>query len=560
MDGVAVSGSPDATSSTKGILQLTGDLGGTAASPTVPGKIDKSTVTTKGDILAATAASTVTRLGVGTNGQVLTADSTQATGIKWATASGGGGNLNYKGAWAGSTAYSTNDVVTFANNSYVATTGFTSGSSFSLTNFAALDVESHVFNVMAYGAKGDGATDDTAAINAAVSAAYAAGVADSSFYAVVYFPPAQYLLSGATTASSSNKGNAQIPLPVRAVAGQKFVLVLRGVRSSTALPHWQQTTPQKSGSVLISTITQNVDGTFGPPSVIGGPTPAQGYGQATGLFSNIQVVIDGISVSVPADPKTMCFDLSGCAEANIISASANAATTPGLGMPTAPTHSWAVGLYMPHTRNNDLCLVQDYSCEGMYFGMILSEHSTVLHAQIVYCNTGIDILDGEDLVYIGHCSVELCNVFLWAEDLGGRSNKVKIEALDIETTNSGAFAMTSIVYDPSNLLRGEINVHTLDTNGTTDDAPTVVGGSKVRIINSTQAPGIVTAPGVPSSTVALQNPFWRDAAVTVSGGTVTAIAIDSTASGLTSGTVIIPSGHSIKLTYSSAPTWVWALL
>lgn len=43
----------------------------------------------KGDIIAATAADTASRLAVGTNGQVLTADSTAATGLKWATASGG---------------------------------------------------------------------------------------------------------------------------------------------------------------------------------------------------------------------------------------------------------------------------------------------------------------------------------------------------------------------------------------------------------------------------------------------------------------------------------------
>ena len=44
-------------------------------------------LTTKGDIYAATAASTPARLGVGTNGQVLTAASTTATGLQWAAVS-----------------------------------------------------------------------------------------------------------------------------------------------------------------------------------------------------------------------------------------------------------------------------------------------------------------------------------------------------------------------------------------------------------------------------------------------------------------------------------------
>jgi hypothetical protein len=42
-------------------------------------------LTAKGALITATAASTASTLSVGTNGQVLTADSTEARGIKWAT-------------------------------------------------------------------------------------------------------------------------------------------------------------------------------------------------------------------------------------------------------------------------------------------------------------------------------------------------------------------------------------------------------------------------------------------------------------------------------------------
>ena len=48
-----------------------------------------STLTAKGDLLTATAANTIARLGVGADGTTLVADSAQSTGLKWATASGG---------------------------------------------------------------------------------------------------------------------------------------------------------------------------------------------------------------------------------------------------------------------------------------------------------------------------------------------------------------------------------------------------------------------------------------------------------------------------------------
>jgi hypothetical protein len=52
--------------------------------------IQNAIVDAKGDLIGATAADTPARLAVGTNGQVLTADSTAATGLAWVTASAGG--------------------------------------------------------------------------------------------------------------------------------------------------------------------------------------------------------------------------------------------------------------------------------------------------------------------------------------------------------------------------------------------------------------------------------------------------------------------------------------
>jgi len=64
--------------------------------------IAKTIVDAKGDIIAATAADTVARLAVGANDTVLTADSSTATGLKWATVGAGGMTTLTSGTLSGS--------------------------------------------------------------------------------------------------------------------------------------------------------------------------------------------------------------------------------------------------------------------------------------------------------------------------------------------------------------------------------------------------------------------------------------------------------------------------
>ena len=73
-------------------------------------KIATSIIDAKGDLIVGTADNTVARLGAGTNGYVLTADSTQASGVKWALAA------------AGATGGGTDQV--FYNNDQVVTTNY----------------------------------------------------------------------------------------------------------------------------------------------------------------------------------------------------------------------------------------------------------------------------------------------------------------------------------------------------------------------------------------------------------------------------------------------------
>jgi len=479
--------------------------------------------------------------------------------------------LKYRGAWAASTAYAVNDLITFSGSSYVVTAAFTSGASFALTNLATLARRPGVYNVQEYGAKGDGTTDDTAAIKTAINTAFAAGVSNGTYYAEIYFPPAVYLIAGAPT--TTGKGNAQIPLPVieadpsgAPVGQQKFILIFKGTADATALYHWNQGAVQQAGAVLRTTYDAgSTIPTGGEVSVIGGPNPHNGFGGNTNVWDNLLVTVDGLTIEIPENGNICSFDFQGVAEVNVINASVltRSSSAGASNPPSSPTWGW--GLYMPQTNNNDMSNIGYYSCEGMVYGLIIQEHAQINSIRLISCYDGLVVWPSSGFPHrnvIAYASIENCTKAVVFASSG--ITKLDIQSLDIEPTS--VLGQSKVIDDPHNAAVGTIYI---GANGDTASLVSttlsgqygVNGASNLKLINSDQAVGAVTPPSIPSSTTALPNPWWRDAIVTLSGGTVTNITVDGkTQFTATPATVVVPSGKSITLTYSVAPTWQWTLL
>jgi hypothetical protein len=411
------------------------------------------------------------------------------------------------------------------------------------------------FRVEDYGAVGDNSTDDTTAIRAALAAAVTYATANNH-YAEIIFQPKTYKLGGGLVQGGATQGNAQIPLPFIAGNVQKLTLVFKG-SSDVANNHWNATTAQTTGTVLRSTLTgQAYSATYGMPSIIGSATPElSGYGAgggfASAIFSNINVVVDGIQLQAPSNPSLNGWDFRGAACVRVVSGSAMSTDIPSSYSLTPDRFTSA--LLMPLPGNNDLSEVGQWTAFGWFCGIAISEHSHVESVRVIACTIGIRVLGAAaHAAIIEHASVESCaSATLQYVDSApvpypNPGFRLVISLLDIEFSGD--------IYDPGGNLFGEVWVSNQWSN------PGVTGATNLRIISLDTVPGVVTAPSIPATTVALKNPFWRDCAVTVTGGTVTAIAVNGVSLGITSGTVFVPSGKTITLTYSSAPTWHWVAL
>lgn len=409
--------------------------------------------------------------------------------------------------------------------------------------------------------------DDTPAIKTAIAAAIAYAAA-SDFFAEVLFEAGTYLANSAPTIGGSFKGNAIIPLLPQPVTAGKVVLKLTGAppAAADALPHWQQLVPQLGGTTIATTRTDGTDdGTYGPAFVIGGPW--DGYGGEPGLFSNMCIVVDGLTIQTPFNGTYGGFGFFGIAQARVLSAAyMPAAIVPSGGAfpqfdAASITNQWTYGLQMPCIGNNDLSDVLFFSAYGATYGFMPSEHCTAESIRANYCVIGIEGYSGTGGAMVHGARIKYASVEDCAQGLGFLDGTVK---LDIDTLDAEAVA--NVIFDPSNHGQGSIGIRS-DSGAGYHASGFVDGGTGLAVTCLDNTPGPVGSPqAAPASTVAWGNFYYRDAEITLSvaGGSLSALEIDATAQVVPAAATFyrftLPAGHSYTPTYTGALTHTVTLL
>lgn len=273
-------------------------------------------------------------------------------------------------------------------------------------------------------------TDDTAAINAAVSAAFthaqSTGGMVKVFFPVPVNPNGFYAIGGALLHTAS--GNAQIPIPLQSTASNKITLIFEGAGNGSGFQHWQETVVQ-TGVTLVSfglyasAGAQSTDiNANGNPSVIGGPTPPNGYGISPGVFTNVLPVLRNISIRNAHNANGYgwtAFDFYGCAEANVenvMIGSTGNVVDGDFGNPSTFGSGSSIGMLMPAPGNNDNSRCQNLAVQGGYtFGMFVPEHFVSDRISILYCWAGVcpvgtyaGSVGSTHAINLGQASIEAC--------------------------------------------------------------------------------------------------------------------------------------------------------
>src|SRR6185312_4091708 len=129
----------------------------------------------------------------------------------------------------------------------------------------------------------------------------------------------------------------------------------------------------------------------GNPAVIGGPSQPGGYGSSGAVFSNMNVILQDISILTSYSRYGLtytAFDFSGLANAVVRNvAYGTTGIVPNNDFTSVGQFAtgFSIGALMPASGNNDNCYISNVTCHGGYtFAFFATEHSVINDMRILY--------------------------------------------------------------------------------------------------------------------------------------------------------------------------------
>lgn len=318
------------------------------------------------------------------------------------------------------------------------------------------------YNVKSYGATGDGTTDDTTAVQAAIDAAIAAGGG------VVYFPRGVYAIGGAL--QDTSRSNAQLLLPrLDAVDTEQMTIELRGEFSPPPIMSVVGATPIPDGHSIIKGTLNTASGTA--PSLIG----AWGPSGTIDNLSNAHVLLRDLTFRMPSNPQLSACNLQNVASVDVdrVIVDCGGYYVQGL---TEPTTAASVGMRLPAIHNGANTRLGTVDVIGFYTGYLFGEHSLGENVKAWGCKVAATFAAADHASYFTRFMAVHCEKVLTATG----EHYVDFGQFNIEHAVSGWWITDYDIDDTSNYLNGDLAWHVVLAGTGTDDTFTVNGAANMR--------------------------------------------------------------------------------
>jgi hypothetical protein len=366
--------------------------------------------------------------------------------------------------------------------------------------------------------------DDTAALTACYNAAEAYNASVPSGQprkSVIRLPPILNLNSNPVTTSG---GNAIVPLRVWASGQSTSYITFRGVDAP-------------GGSFIKTNVTGlSYSATYGPPSMIGGPTIEQ---LGAGKFVNTIIEMDGVTFTAPANPTICGLDLTcmqGCRLTELYCTTTS--------FETQPTNLYTFGVRTPECGNGGHVDIGEVYSTGFAFAMVSSTHVAARQFWGYYSVCGLGLtgdgdygtLDGHGN-HIGYLHTEECVYHIagwspsgpvslpvgsYAPPVAGQQ-RLTWGLWDIED-GSGAVAwavtVDHVLDANNNILGGGPYCRVTGNVGSVSGPLTVTGGQFLQLRDITVSPTPVTidAQGAGTQASAANTITWSHTVGTLKNG------------------------------------------